>query len=180
MNNDATTTVFGLNSGELRLVTVGPEWASRFTRERDRIASVLGAAAIDIQHIGSTAVPGMLAKPILDLAVAIRSFKVGHSLLPVMDALGYEYRGEYGIPGRHYFVRGNPLRTHHLHMLEQGSPDWSRHIGFRDRLLRSRELADLYSELKRENLARSSGSRDVYQALKASFIANINKPGALS
>jgi|GEM_PF-2976407 len=92
---------FGLNPGELRLVAVGPEWALRFSTERERISSALGSAAIDIQYVGSTAVPGLLAKAIFDLAVAIQSFELGHSLVPVLVAFGYEYRGEYGIPRRH-------------------------------------------------------------------------------
>jgi GrpB-like predicted nucleotidyltransferase (UPF0157 family) len=178
MKNDTIAPRFGLNPGELHLIVVGHEWASRFSRERDRIASVLGPAAIDIQHVGSTAVPGMLAKPILDMAVAVESFKVGQSLVPVMEALGYEYRGEYGIPGRHYHVRGNPRRTHHLHMLERGGVEWNRHVRFRDRLLQSSELAGLYSELKRESLLKASGSRDMYQSLKRTFIANIGNQGA--
>jgi GrpB-like predicted nucleotidyltransferase (UPF0157 family) len=162
---------FGLDFGELRLVTVGPEWAQRFSAERDRLSAALGVAALDIQHVGSTSVPGILAKPILDIAVAIRSFEEGDALVPKLVALGYAYRGEYGIPRRHYFVQGSPRRTHHLHVLEQHGADWQRHIAFRDRLLASPATAARYSELKRANLSESAGDRDRYQALKASFIA---------
>lgn len=78
MNNESNPDI-GLISGGLRLVVVGPEWASRFTTERCQLSAALGAAAIDIQHIGSTAVAGILAKPILDIAVAIEAFDVGGS-----------------------------------------------------------------------------------------------------
>lgn len=162
---------FGLHPGELRLVPVGPEWRQRFSAERDRLSDALGTAAIDIQHVGSTAVPGILAKPILDIAVALHSFENGHQLVPLLVALGYDYRGEYGIPRRHYFVCGAPRRTHHLHMLEQTSADWERHIRFRDLLLSSPAMASKYSELKRVNVSESSGNRDLYQALKSSFIS---------
>ena len=101
MKNDACTPDFGLNPGELRLVAVGPEWASRFSAERDRLSTALGPVVLDIQHVGSTAVPGILAKPILDIAVAIQSFENGYPLVPLLVALGYEYRGEYGIARRH-------------------------------------------------------------------------------
>ncbi|WP_454258365.1 GrpB family protein [Pseudoxanthomonas mexicana] len=178
MKNDPDTPDFGLNPGELRLVTVGPEWALRFSAERDRLSTALGPVAIDIQHVGSTAVPGILAKPILDIAVAIQSFENGYPLVPLLEALGYEYRGEYGIPLRHYFVHGIPRRTHHLHVLEQQSTDWERHIRFRDQLRRSPATAAQYSELKLASVSESSGSRDLYQSLKSSFITKIQGPDA--
>lgn len=171
MKNDAHTPDFGLNPGELRLVAVGPEWALRFAAERDRLTATLGHAAIDIQHIGSTAVPGILAKPILDIAIAIRAFEDGDPLVPLLAALGYEYRGENGIPRRHYFVQGAPRRTHHLHLLEQHGAQWARHIRFRDRLLGSPAMAAQYCEIKRACISESAGNRRAYQALKSSFIA---------
>jgi GrpB-like predicted nucleotidyltransferase (UPF0157 family) len=178
MKNYAHTPDFGLNPGELRLVAVGPEWSLRFSAERDRLSNALGPVAIDIQHVGSTAVPGILAKPILDIAVAIQSFENFYPFVPLLVALGYEYRGEYGIPRRHYFVHGTPRRTHHVHMLEQHSADWERHIRFRDRLLRSPAIAAQYSELKLASVSESSGNRDLYQSLKLSFIAKIHGPTA--
>ncbi len=176
--SDPRTPDFGLNPGELRLVTVGPEWALRFSAERDRLFAALASAAVDIQHVGSTAIPGILAKPILDIAVAVRTFEDGYPLVPLLVAIGYEYRGENGIPRRHYFVHGSPRRTHHLHMLEQHSTEWERHIRFRDRLLESPAMAAQYSELKLASVSTSSGSRDRYQALKSSFIAEVQNPHA--
>jgi GrpB-like predicted nucleotidyltransferase (UPF0157 family) len=166
-------TDFGLVSGELRLAVVGPEWARRFATERERISVALGAAALDIQHVGSTAVPGILAKPILDIAVAVRTFELGYPLVPLLIELGYEYRGENGIARRHYFVRGVPKRTHHLHVLEPGSAQLSRHLGFRDLLRRSPTTAARYSELKSAIEAQVSGKRDRYQDLKFSFINEV-------
>ncbi len=178
---------FGLASGELRLVPVGSVWASRFSAERDRIAAALGAAALDIQHIGSTAVPGILAKPILDIAVAIQSFEDGQSLVPMLVSLGYEYRGENGIARRHYFVQGSPRRSHHLHMLEKHSAELAMHLRFRNHLLASPAMAARYSELKsmlakqfeaapsaqeKQNMA---GNRDWYQSEKSAFIVKLAK-----
>jgi GrpB-like predicted nucleotidyltransferase (UPF0157 family) len=165
---------FGLNPGELRLAAVGPVWAMRFAAERDRIAAALGPDAIDIQHVGSTAIQGILAKPILDIAVAVRTFEEGFRLVPLVVALGYEYRGENGIPRRHYFVQGSPRRTHHLHVFEQRSDDWACHLGFRDALLSSPSTAVRYSELKGALALQSGGDRDLYQTLKSSFIANVH------
>jgi len=172
-HDQTSTSDYGLYPGELRLVAVGPEWALRFAAERDRLYAALGTAALDIQHVGSTAIPGILAKPILDIAVAIHNFESGSLLVPSLVALGYQYRGENGIPRRHYFVRGTPCRTHHLHVFEQRGPEWERHLRFRDRLLASPATAAQYSELKRTLAAESPESRDRYQSLKSSFIADL-------
>lgn len=161
---------FGLCAGELRLVHVGPEWAARFSSESGRLSAALGTAALDIQHVGSTAVPGILAKPILDIAIAIRSYAGGHALVTRLEALAYEYRGENGIPRRHYFVLGAPRRTHHVHVLEYDSAQWRRHLAFRDWLLASPAGAARYSELKEHCRVQASGRREEYQRLKTSFI----------
>jgi GrpB-like predicted nucleotidyltransferase (UPF0157 family) len=168
---------FGLHPGELRLIAVGPEWAQRFAQERSRLCAALGPRALDIQHIGSTAVPGLPAKPILDMAVAISDFEAGYVLVPLLLPLGYRYLGENGIPRRHYFVRGTP-EAYHLHIFEQRSRDWQRHLHFRDRLLHSRELAQRYAQLKETAVGQCGGNRERYQQMKSSFIAEVQAPGA--
>lgn len=173
--NEQSNTEFGLLSGELRLVEVGPEWAARFIAERERIATNLGVSPLDIEHIGSTAIPGILAKPILDLALLTPSFEAGFARVAKLVDLGYEYRGENGIARRHYFVRGTPRRTHHLHMLEPNSAQLLRHLGFRRLLLASPSTAAKYSELKRANLVHSGGKREVYQELKSAYIEDVSK-----
>lgn len=169
---------FGLSSGELRLVTVGTEWGLRFIAERDRISAALGTAALDIQHIGSTAIPGILAKPILDIAVVIQAYELGFSLVPLLVNLGFEYRGENGIARRHYFVQGSPQRTHHLHVLELNSAQLARHLCFRDILLGSPSTASRYSQLKSAIAAEACGKRDLYQSLKSSFIDEVATQGS--
>lgn len=79
-------------SSLVQLMVVGPEWAARFAAEHARIAAALGTSALDIQHIGSTAIPGLVAKPILAIAIAIRDFESGHALVPALIALGFAYR----------------------------------------------------------------------------------------
>jgi len=152
---------------ELRLVVVGAEWAARFAEERARIVVALAGSASDIQHIGSTAILGITAKPVLDIAVAIHDFESGHALVPALVALGYTYHGENGIPRRHYFERGD---MYHLHVFELASLDWRRHLRFRDRLLASPELATRYSQVKLAAARDSGGVRERYQDMKASFI----------
>lgn len=161
----------GLLPGEVRLVPVDARWAERFAQAREALAQAFGPAALDIQHVGSTAVPGLWAKPVLDIAVAIASFDAGHAHVAAVERLGYLYRGEHGIARRHYFVRGTPRRTHHLHVLERDSSDWQRHLAFRDRLRAFPALAARYAALKHASVAAAEGDRARYQALKRDFIA---------
>ena len=161
---------FGLSPGELYFIVVGTEWAALFSEDRSRIADALAGSSVDIQHIGSTAIPGITAKPVLDVAVAIRDFESGPALVPSLVALGYTYLGENGIPRRHYFERDG---AYHLHIFEQESFHWLRHLRFRDLLLASPELAARYSQIKLAAARKSDGDRERYQDLKASFIEEI-------
>jgi GrpB-like predicted nucleotidyltransferase (UPF0157 family) len=155
---------------EFRIVVVGAEWAARFAEERAHIAEALAGNALDIQHIGSTAIPGITAKPVLDIAVAIHDFESGQALVPSLFSLGYTYRGENGIARRHYFERGHLC---HLHVFDEGSLDWRPHLCFRDRMLASPELAARYTQVKLAAARESGGNRARYQDLKASFIEEV-------
>jgi len=91
-----------------------------------------------------------------------------------MESLGYQYKGEYGIPRRHYFVKGKP-RTHNVHMLEIESLDWHRHLRFRGYLLQHSEAVQKYAELKQKLLQKYRGDREAYQLSKAEFIEQIEQ-----
>lgn len=157
---------------KLRFVVVGGAWAALFAEERSRIAEALADSALDIQHVGSTAIPGITAKPVLDIAVAIRDFESGHALVPSLVALGYAYLGENGIPRRHYFERDG---AYHLHVFEWESLDWRRHLYFRDRLLASPELVARYSQVKLDAAREGNGGIERYQKLKSPFIEAVEK-----
>jgi GrpB-like predicted nucleotidyltransferase (UPF0157 family) len=142
-----------------------PLWADEFLRERQSILKVLSRHATLVEHVGGTAVPGVPAKPILDILVGVPSFEKARVCIGPMESLGYEYRGEYGIPGRHYFVKGDP-RTHHVHILEVGGETWGRMIAFRDALLASPDLAREYATAKLRIAAAHSNNRAAYQRAK--------------
>jgi GrpB-like predicted nucleotidyltransferase (UPF0157 family) len=162
----------GLTSGAVRLLEYTAEWRSLFEEERFRLANQIGEAIIEIQHIGSTAIPGMIAKPILDMAIAVVNFEEAYGAIPKMEGLGYTYRGENGIPRRHYFVKGEP-RTHHLHMVEIDSEDWLINLRFRDYLIAHPTAAEAYSRLKSTLAEKYPNDREAYQAGKARFIQEI-------
>ena len=168
------STNFGLTPVELRFVVVGREWSDRFIMERLRLVQVLGSRAVDIQHIGSTAVPGITAKPILDIGVAIRDFESSRNLEIPLGTVGYKHFFEDG--NRIVYTFGGERITHHLHLFKPDSWEWQRHLHFRDRLLASPELAARYSQLKLEAAKHSNGDRNRYQDLKSSFIEELQNP----
>lgn len=161
--------MLGLSSGQLQLISYEPSWPHLFLAEKERLLASLGNDILDVQHIGSTSIPGMLAKPILDIGVAVANFEEAACCIPLMERLGYSYKGENGIPRRHYFVKGEP-RTHHLHMLEVASEEWKHHLLFRDYLRENPEVMRAYVELKQRLAAQFVADRQAYQSGKDSFI----------
>ena len=154
---------------QIQLLAYEPEWQILFLEERDRLQASIGEYVLDIQHIGSTSIPGIAAKPILDIGIAIINSEEGVRCIQPMEKLGYKYKGENGIPRRHYFVKGAP-RTHHVHMVEFESEDWRSHLLFRDFLIENPEIARSYEKLKRELAKQFARDRATYQAGKNSFI----------
>jgi GrpB-like predicted nucleotidyltransferase (UPF0157 family) len=126
------------------LVPYDEAWPSLFVEERVRIERALGSWVEAIEHVGSTAVPGLTAKPILDIMVGVSSLRDAKRCIGPLEQLGYEYRGEAGVPGRLFFRKGNP-KTHHLHVTEIGSEFWERHPVFRDYLRAHPETARNYA-----------------------------------
>ncbi|NJD59273.1 MAG: GrpB family protein [Anaerolineae bacterium] len=125
--------MIGLERGVVRLVPYTTEWVQLFEVEKIALQQVVEGYILDIQHVGSTAIPGMLAKPIIDNAIAVTDFEQARVCIPLIDGLGYDYSGEQSIPRRHMFAKGNP-RTFHVHILEKKSLEWQNHLLFRDYL----------------------------------------------
>ncbi len=127
-----------------------PSWAIQFQDERRKIATVFGEAAVTIHHMGSTSIPGILAKPIIDILVEASDLTKIDDLSQGMVELGYEVVGEFGIRNRRYFRKSRPdgTRTRHVHTFLQGSPEAERHLAFRDFLRCNEAKAQAYSDLK--------------------------------
>ena len=124
--------------------------------------------------MGSTAVPGLAAKPIVDIMVGLRVLSDHACCVAPLASLGYEHKGEYGIPDRHYFrkpVQGP--RTHQVHMVERGSAFWVRHLLFRDYLRANPNEAAAYDRLKRELAARFGADLEGYTEAKTEFIRSV-------
>lgn len=159
----------GLEEGIVRLEKYSPEWKMLYEKEEKLLRDSVGEYIIDIQHIGSTSIPDIVAKPIIDIGIAIANFEEWQRLIEPIQNLGYKYKGENGIPRRHYFVKGDP-RTHHLHILEINSDEWKKHITFRDSLRKNKELADEYTRIKTELAEKFRNDRLAYTEGKTDFV----------
>ena len=152
----------------IEVVDYDPAWPIQFESEKIRIVETLGELLLTLEHGGSTAVPGLAAKPIIDMWAALQG-PLSPARIGAMAGIGYEHFGEYGLAGRDYFVKATtPLC--HLHCYPVGHPDWNRHLAFRDWLRTHPEGVRVYGRVKRELAIRFSGDRMAYTEAKSDFI----------
>lgn len=156
------------------IVEYNPLWPLLFEEEKARILNVINRWAESVEHIGSTSVPGLGAKPIIDIMVGLRSLNDARRSIPLLESIGYEYvpKHETVMPERRYFHKGATryARTHHLHMVETSSEFWEKHMRFRDYLRTHEDTAQEYYELKKHLAARFRSDRESYTNAKTSFI----------
>jgi GrpB-like predicted nucleotidyltransferase (UPF0157 family) len=164
--------MIGLENNVVKIADYDTTWINDFEHEKELISGAVVEYNLSIEHIGSTAVKGLCAKPIIDILIGIDRFENGFRIVGVFERLGYEYKGEFGIPKRHFFIKGNP-RTHHVHMVEIGSNFWNEHLLFRDYLREHKDDRERYALLKRELALRYPNDRDAYLESKAEFIQKI-------
>jgi GrpB-like predicted nucleotidyltransferase (UPF0157 family) len=162
----------GLQRGTVLLSPHREDWHYLFEQEKSKITNVLGERVIAVEHVGSTAICGIVAKPILDIMVGIASYADGGKYVTALESLDYEYKGENGVPERHFFGKGVP-RTHHLHMVAVGSNFWIHHLLFRDYLIVNRHVAEQYNDLKLDLAARFPDNREAYTNGKESFVVSV-------
>jgi GrpB-like predicted nucleotidyltransferase (UPF0157 family) len=156
---------------EIKVVVYNPEWPTQYAAEAERLRTTFGDTLIDIHHIGSTSVPGMSAKPILDMMPLVRDLDDVEASIPGLTALGYEFKGENGIAGRRYFTKGpDHARTHHVHCYHPDNPEVARHLDFRDYLIAHPEEAAAYARLKQEVARQFPTDINGYMAGKDAFI----------
>ena len=165
--------MIGLESGIVRLDPYTAGWSRLFQEEKARIQAAIGVHVLDIQHVSSTAIPGIVAKPIIDIAIAVESFEAAFVCVEPMERIGYEYTGENGIPRRHYFVKRNPLTIHHVHVNEFHCRAWWDQVLFRDYLLEHSEALEAYMMLKKGLAEQFPCDREAYTDGKAQFIQHI-------
>lgn len=156
----------------IRVVPYDRHWPARYEAEAKRIREAVGKVAVGVHYIGSTAVPGLSAKPIIDILVEVSGLAELDARAHTLESLGYEAKGEWGIPGRRYFRRddASSIRTHQVHAFDVRSLQADRHLAFRDYLISHPEVAQAYGELKQQLAVRFPNDISAYMGGKDSFV----------
>ena len=152
-------------------------WEKYYYDEKEILCEKIKDYLSDIQHIGSTSIVGMPSKPILDIGLAVKELTIAdEKITPLLEELGYIARGELGIKGRRYFVKGpDHKRTHHIHLYEENNENWLNHLRFRDFLRQEKKYAQQYAALKIKLWKKYKTDRAKYTESKNDFITNILK-----
>jgi GrpB-like predicted nucleotidyltransferase (UPF0157 family) len=158
----------------LRIVDYDPGWPAEFERERKRLIQALGDLVVAVEHIGSTAVPGLAAKPIIDIAVAVRDLGHADECTPIIEDLGYQRHPAGDFEGRLFFrCLAGGVPTHHLSVTERSTDFWRDHLLFRDYLRQHPDAARTYGDLKKRLAAEYGSDRAGYTYAKTSFIEKV-------
>jgi GrpB-like predicted nucleotidyltransferase (UPF0157 family) len=161
---------------KVELVAHTSDWAKLASDEMSRLTAALRPSVIAIHHIGSTAVPGICAKPILDLMPEVSALAELDAARPTVEGLGYEWWGEYGIAGRRYCTLNDSVtgrRMVQLHCFETGSPEIERHLAFRDYLRSNSEVAAEYNLEKRRCRDLHPDDSHAYTDAKSAWIESV-------
>ena len=159
----------------LRLVPYDSAWPERFAAEAARLGELLGAAAQAIEHVGSTAVPGLPGKPVLDIAIAVAHDADADACIAPMQSLGYEYRGPYGEdPRRRYYVHHeNGVRDVHVHLYVLPAAAWHAKLAFRDALRADAALRAAYAAEKYRVADAVGWDKSAYALAKGPFVQRV-------
>lgn len=157
----------------ISIIEYNPNWPVQFLIERDILQTVLSKWLVgDIEHIGSTAVPGLAAKPVIDIMAPVASLEGSWGAIKAAESVGYCFY-PYKPDEMYWFCKPSPeLRTHHLHIVPLGSQTWVERLAFRDALRQNPELAQEYDALKRRLAQDFANDREAYTDAKAPFIRN--------
>jgi GrpB-like predicted nucleotidyltransferase (UPF0157 family) len=152
------------------------DWSSEFEREKEKLLKILGGKVFSIEHIGSTSVNGLGAKPIIDIMVGVNNLEEVDEFIEPLKRIGYEFVSHKDFPERRFFRRGQwRAGTHHLHIYQFESEDWDNNILFRDFLRTHPDVLNQYHQLKKELADKYLYDRVAYTKAKAPFIQNLIK-----
>jgi len=160
---------------EIEVVDYDERWPARFEQLRDRIWPAVASLAARIDHVGSTSVPGIAAKPVIDMDIVVTDEARVRPVVVALRDVGYLWRGDLGVEGRQAFryVGGEDLPRHHLYLVVESNKAHLDHVLLRDLLRRDDDARDRYGALKRANVELADGDIDVYVAAKAALVAEL-------
>lgn len=159
---------------KVRLSEYDANWIQMFNEEALLLKHIFGDEIINFEHFGSTSVPGMKAKPVIDMMCLVKDIKIINTFNEQMLSLDYDVAGEWGIEGRRLFRKGGEDRTHHIHVYQQGNPHIQRHLVLRDYLRAHPDEVESYSSLK-EDLAQRYDDTTFYSKAKKPFVVELEQ-----
>lgn len=159
----------------IEVVPHDPNWPIQFEEEASQLKPIFYDNFVAIYHIGSTSVPGLAAKPTIDIILVVKDIESVDKCNDQMEKLGYEAWGEYNIPGRRFFVKGKDKRTHHVHTFQVGSTEIARHLYFRDYLKSHPDEAKEYANLKIKLAQQFANDRRGYIQNKQDYVKVLEK-----
>ena len=156
---------------KVEVIPYDPIWATKFEEEAAKLKRLFEDELVAIHHIGSTSVPGLDAKPIIDIMPVVRQIERIDDWIGHMEALGYRSFGEHGIPRRRFFAKGEEVRTFHVHMFEDGDDGVIRHLAFRDYLVTFPDVRDEYAALKQQSASQHPDDIESYIQGKQDWVS---------
>ncbi|WP_046213570.1 GrpB family protein [Paenibacillus wulumuqiensis] len=159
---------------KIRLSEYDENWTRMYEEETYLLQEIFGKEIVKFEHFGSTAVPGLKAKPVIDMICIVRDIEAIQSFNEKMSSLGYDAAGEWGIPGRNLFRKGGENRTHHIHVYPVDHPQIKRHLIFRDYLKSHPDEMRRYGNLK-EELAQRFDDTTFYSKAKKPFVQEMEQ-----
>lgn len=164
----------GLERGTVELVEYDPAWREHYEAEVERLRTIAGDRLLGFEHIGSTAIEGLAAKPIVDLLAFVEDLDAADALVPRLEAHGYEYRPDGDVRGRRFLAKGpRSARTHYLSLAPRDGEFAREKLAFRDYLRANPDVAAEYDALKRRLAAAHPEDRSAYTEAKGAFIRDV-------
>lgn len=148
-------------------------WKSDFENLANFLSPALIGSSAKILHVGSTSIPGSIAKPIIDIDVVVKEVIEIKNVQEKIESMGYVHRGDLGIPGREAFLQPPNLVYHHLYLLQEGSQPYQDHVDFKTALIRNPSLLEKYNDLKRSLEHLLMNNREAYTEGKSAFIKEV-------
>lgn len=165
---------------KVKVVNYNNQWSLKYEEEAIKMQQIFGDELVTIHHFGSTSVPGLKAKPIIDMLPVVKQIKKVDTFNENMIELGYEPLGEFGIKGRRYFRKGGEHRTHHVHMFQfDNEMEINRHLAVRDYLRSHPEEAKQYGDLKAKLAEQHPEDWEAYMNGKDAFVQDLERKALL-
>jgi GrpB-like predicted nucleotidyltransferase (UPF0157 family) len=164
-----------LNQRVIEIIDYDPIWISYFLVEKDLLTNVIGCNLVSIEHVGSTSIKGLAAKPIIDILIEVTNITELDSVSEDLESLGYVVKGENGISGRRYFQKGGLEHSHHLHAFQTKDANLMRHRAFKEYLIAHPIASAAYGHIKKDAVNNCNNDIKAYMKLKNDFIQHHEK-----